>query len=58
VKLGLRQLLLIAAVILFVIAALSNGSNQFDLLAFGLACTAAALVVEELGVGRKLRLRR
>jgi hypothetical protein len=51
VRIGLRQILLIAAVILFVVAALSN-SNPLDLLAYGLACLAAAFVVEELGFGK------
>jgi hypothetical protein len=48
----LRQILLIAAVVLFVIAAISNSSNSLDLLAIGLACLAGALVVDELGLGR------
>jgi uncharacterized membrane protein YgdD (TMEM256/DUF423 family) len=52
VRLGIRQILLIAAVALFVIAALGD-TNSFDLLAIGLACFAGALVVEELGLGRR-----
>jgi hypothetical protein len=52
VRIGLRQILLIAAVVLFVIAAISNSSNSLDLLAIGLACLAGALVVDELGLGR------
>jgi flagellar biosynthesis component FlhA len=51
VRIGLRQILLIAAVVLFVVAAIS-GTNPFDLLAFGLACLAGAFVVEELGFGK------
>jgi hypothetical protein len=51
VRIGLRQILLIAAVILFVVAALSD-TNPSDLLAYGLACLAAAFVVEELGFGK------
>ena len=47
-NLGLRALLLIAAVILFVFAALSD-SNLGDLLAWGLACLAGALLVAETG---------
>lgn len=51
-RIGLRQILLIAAVILFVVAAITNSSNSSDFLAFGLACLAGALVVDELGFGR------
>jgi hypothetical protein len=47
-NLGLRALLLIAAIILFVFAALSD-SNFCDLLAWGLACLAGALLVGETG---------
>jgi hypothetical protein len=47
-NLGLRALLLIAAIIIFVIAALSD-SNFGDLLAWGLACLAGALLVGETG---------
>jgi hypothetical protein len=50
-NLGLRALLLIAAVILFVSAALSD-SNVGDLLAWGLACLAGALLVGETGFAR------
>ena len=47
-NLGLRALFLIAAIILFVIAALSD-SNFGDLLAWGLACLAGALLAGERG---------
>jgi hypothetical protein len=47
--LGLRGILLIVAIVLFVVAALSNGDTAFNLLCIGLAVTAAALLVEELG---------
>ena len=47
--LGLRGLLLVVAIILFVIAAFSD-ANWSDLVAIGLACFAGALLVEELGV--------
>ena len=50
-NLGLRALLLIAAVILFVVAAISD-SNSGDLLAWGLACLAGALLVSETGFAR------
>ena len=54
---GLRGILLVAAVILFVAAALSN-SNYGDLLAYGLACFAGASLVGELGLGPRLGRRR
>jgi uncharacterized membrane protein YgdD (TMEM256/DUF423 family) len=49
----LRQILLIAAVVLFVIAAITEDSNFDTYLAIGLACFAGALVVDELGFGRR-----
>ena len=57
-RIGLKQILLIAAVVLFVVSALSSG-NSFDLLAYGLACFAGALVIGELGLGKgRMRWRR
>ena len=56
-NLGLRTILLIVAVVLFVLAALTD-SNSVDLLAFGLACLAGAFVVDELGPGTRLGSRR
>ena len=54
--LGLRALLLIVAIILFLIA---SGSNDWDkLVAIGLACTAGALLVEELGLNFRFGGRR
>jgi uncharacterized membrane protein YgdD (TMEM256/DUF423 family) len=53
VRVGLRQILLIAAVVLFVIAAITDSSSSIDYLAIGLACFAGALVVDELGFGRR-----
>lgn len=50
-QLGLRAILLVVAIILFIVAAITNGENAFDFLVLGLACVAGALVVEELGVG-------
>ena len=50
-NLGLRALLLIAAVVLFVFAAISD-SNFGDLLAWGLACLAGVLLVGETGFAR------
>ena len=50
-QLGLRAVLLVVAIILFIIAAISNGDTAFNFLMLGLACLAGGLVVEELGVG-------
>ena len=47
--LGLRGILLIVAIVLFVVAAISNGDTAFNVLCIGLACLAGALLVEELG---------
>jgi hypothetical protein len=47
--LGLRGILLIVAIVLFVVAAISNGDTAFNLLCIGLACVAGALLAEELG---------
>jgi hypothetical protein len=47
---GLKSLLLIVAVVLFVLAALTD-TRYADYLAWGLACTAGALLVEALGLG-------
>ena len=55
--LGVRSLLLIVAVVLFIVAALSD-TNQGDLLAWGLAAFAGAFLVGELGVDRPLGGRR
>jgi hypothetical protein len=51
-NLGLRGILLAVAIILFVIAVFSE-TNWDDLVAWGLAATAAALLVEELGLGTR-----
>jgi hypothetical protein len=56
-NLGLRSILLIIAIILFVLAAVMD-ANGGDLLAFELACLSAAFVVYELGVGTRLGSRR
>ena len=49
-NLGLRTILLLAAVILFLISVFAN-ENAGDLLAFGLAVFAAAFLSESLGYG-------
>jgi hypothetical protein len=47
--LGLRGILLIVAIILFVVAAISDGDAAFNTLCIGLACLAGALLAEEFG---------
>ena len=50
-NLGLKVILCAVAIILFVIAVFAT-ERYPDLLALGLACLAAALAVEEAGLGR------
>lgn len=50
-RLGLRAILLIVAILLFVLAVILD-ENQFDLVALGLAALAGALLVGELGLDR------
>ena len=54
-NLGLRAILLGVAIVLFVIAVFSD-LHQGDLIAWGLAAAAAALLVEELGLGTRFNL--
>ena len=51
---GLRSLLLLAAVVLFVIAIFANVAHEMDWLAAGLACSAGAVLVREMGWDRML----
>jgi hypothetical protein len=53
---GLRGLLLVIAIVLFVIGVFSD-LHQGDLSCWGLAATAAALVVEELGLNTRFGTR-
>jgi hypothetical protein len=55
-NIGLRTLLLVVAVVLFVIATFSN-THELDLMAWGLAVLAAAFVVDELGIGPRTNRR-
>jgi hypothetical protein len=48
---GLKGLLLVLAVILFIVGALSDGENKVDLLYWGLAVFAASFVVESIPLG-------
>jgi hypothetical protein len=50
---GLRGLLLVVAIVLFIIGVFSD-VHQGDLICWGLAVTAAALLVEELGLNTRL----
>jgi hypothetical protein len=54
---GLRALLLLAAVVCFVIAIFSD-VHQGDWIAAGLACSAAAVLVREMGWDRAIGARR
>jgi hypothetical protein len=52
---GLRGLLLLVGVILFILAAVTN-THTWDYHAYGLACLAGAMLLRELGVdGRRGR---
>jgi hypothetical protein len=53
--LGLRGILLLVAIVLFVVAAVSNGDTAFNCLCIGLACVAGGLLAEELGGAIGLR---
>lgn len=55
-NIGLRSLLLIAAVVLFVITIFENGTNQLHWLAAGLACSAGAVLVREMGWDRAMSM--
>jgi hypothetical protein len=55
---GLRGLLLIVAAVLFIIAAVSDVTDQLDWVAWGLAVMAAAFVVGEMGIGPRFGSRR
>ncbi len=48
-RIGLRSILLIVAVVLLVLAAIVN-DNAFDMLALGLAAFAGAFLVDDLGL--------
>jgi len=50
--LGLRQLLLLAATVVFVVAIFINGANWSDWISIGLACLAGAALVREMGWDR------
>jgi hypothetical protein len=51
---GLRALLLLAAVVIFIVAIFINNEHVFDWIAAGLACTTAAVLVREMGWDRQV----
>jgi hypothetical protein len=53
-SIGLRQLLLLAATIVFVIAIFVDASNWTNWASIGLACWAGAALVREMGWDRML----
>ena len=56
-KFGLRGLLLLLAVVLFIVGALSDSSNREDLLFWGLAVFAASFVVDSIPLGNMMATR-
>ena len=52
-RFGVRSILLLLAVILFVVWALDDGGDQ-TWLGLGLACFAAAFLADDLGVGARI----
>jgi hypothetical protein len=56
-KFGLRGLLLLLAVVLFIVGALSDSSNREDLLFWGLAVFAASFVVDSIPLGKMMATR-
>jgi hypothetical protein len=53
-RLGVRSILLIVAIVLFVVAILRE-TNPSDLIALGLAVFAGAFLVGDLGLGGRMR---
>lgn len=51
-RFGLREILLIVAIIMFVLGVILN-ENAFDVVAIGLACLAGALLVGELDLDKR-----
>ena len=52
-RFGLRAILLIVAIVMFVLAVILD-ENAFDLMALGLAALAGSLLVDDLGLDRAL----
>ena len=55
---GIKTLLLLLAVLLFILAVFSDGDTYANLLAWGLGAVAAALLLTDIGWDRKLGGRR
>ena len=53
-NLGLRQLLLLAATIVFIVAIFVNSSDWTNWISIGLACSVGAVLVREMGWDRML----
>ena len=53
-SIGLRQLLLLAATIVFVISIFVDNANWYTWASIGLACSAGAALVKEMGWDRVL----
>jgi predicted cobalt transporter CbtA len=53
-SLGLRGLVLLLAVILFIVGALSDNETKQDLLFWGLAVFAASFIVDSLPIGNMM----
>jgi hypothetical protein len=49
-RLGLRSILFLVALILFIVAALSSGDTEFNLLCIGLACMAGGFLADEVSI--------
>jgi hypothetical protein len=49
-RIGLRSLLFLVALILFIVAALSSGDTAFNLLCIGLACMAGGFLADDLNL--------
>ncbi len=56
-RFGLRAILLIVAIVMFVLAVILD-ENAFDLMALGLAVLAGSLLVDDLGLDRAFDKRR
>lgn len=50
--LGLRQLLLLAATVVFIVSIFINGGTWIDWISIGFSCLAAAFLVGEMGWDR------
>jgi hypothetical protein len=53
VTFGIKTLLLLLAVLLFILAVFSDGETVFDLMCWGLASVAASLLLTDIGWDRK-----